>query len=92
MPSLGVLFYPEDKRLTHSVPGILFLWSFFEAFLLIPTFVLISSNALYLPVALPLRFNARNGPAPARGHVYPEGNNSSLSFQHCEGFRFDPAM
>ncbi len=45
-------FHPGDKRLSPSVPGILSLWAFFAAFMIVPTFVVISSNALYLPVAL----------------------------------------
>ena len=45
-------FHPGDKWLTHSVPGIQFLWPFFIASLVLSTFVVISSNALYHTVAL----------------------------------------
>ena len=31
---------PGDKRLTHSVPGILFLWAVLAAFLLVPAFII----------------------------------------------------
>ena len=41
-----------DKRLTHSIPGIIFLGMFFGAFLLLPAFVLASSSAGYLSSAL----------------------------------------
>jgi membrane-bound metal-dependent hydrolase YbcI (DUF457 family) len=42
---------PGDKRLTHSVTGILSLWATFAVFLLIPAFI-ITRTALYLPAAL----------------------------------------
>jgi hypothetical protein len=42
---------PWDKRLTHSVPGILFLWTVLAIFLLGPVFILMNSIALYLSVA-----------------------------------------
>jgi membrane-bound metal-dependent hydrolase YbcI (DUF457 family) len=48
----GHTFQPMDKRLTHSVPGILFLWTIVAAFLLIASLILMSSAALYLPAAL----------------------------------------
>jgi len=41
---------PEDKRLTHSVPGILFLGAALATILLVPTFI-IGSTALYLSAA-----------------------------------------
>ena len=37
---------PWDKRLTHSVPGILFLWAALAAFLLVPAFI-IGGTVLY---------------------------------------------
>jgi membrane-bound metal-dependent hydrolase YbcI (DUF457 family) len=40
-----------DKRLTHSIPGILFLWTVLAAFLLVPAFIIIGGTALYLSVA-----------------------------------------
>jgi|WetSurMetagenome_2_1015567.scaffolds.fasta_scaffold01114_24 hypothetical protein len=42
---------PWDKRLTHSAPGILFLWGILTAFLLVPAFMVTGSTALDLPVA-----------------------------------------
>lgn len=48
----GQTFHPEDKRLTHSVPGILFIGAVFAAFLLLPAFLLMSSAMLFLPIAL----------------------------------------
>jgi len=48
----GRTFHTGDKRLTHSVPGILFLWTIVAAFLLIPSLILMSSAALYIPAAL----------------------------------------
>ena len=42
---------PGDKRLTHSIPGILFLLTMMAVFLLLPVFILMSSAALYLPTA-----------------------------------------
>ena len=48
----GRTFHPGDKRLTHSVPGILFLGAIFAAFLLIPALIVMRSAALYLPAAL----------------------------------------
>ena len=50
--SSGRSFDPGDKRLTHSVPGILFLWLVLAAFLLVPSFLLLSPASWYLPVAL----------------------------------------
>jgi membrane-bound metal-dependent hydrolase YbcI (DUF457 family) len=41
---------PMDKRLTHSVPGILFLWTALAIFLLVPTFI-IGSTTLNLSAA-----------------------------------------
>lgn len=40
-----------DKRLTHSVPGILFLWAVLAGFLFLPAFIIIGSTALHLPAA-----------------------------------------
>jgi membrane-bound metal-dependent hydrolase YbcI (DUF457 family) len=48
----GHSFDPGDKRLTHSVPGIVFLLSILAALLLIPASVLMSSAALTLTAAL----------------------------------------
>ncbi|MDP3395062.1 MAG: metal-dependent hydrolase [Methanoregula sp.] len=48
----GRTFQPMDKRLTHSVPGILFLGTIVAAFLLIPSLIFMSSAALYIPTAL----------------------------------------
>ena len=48
----GRTFQPMDKRLTHSVPGILFLWTIVAAFLFIPSLILMSSTALNFPAAL----------------------------------------
>jgi len=48
----GRTFHTGDKRLTHSVPGILSLGAIFAAFLLIPALILMNSAALYLPAAL----------------------------------------
>jgi hypothetical protein len=42
---------PWDQRLTHSVPGILFLWTVLAIFLFGPVFILMSSIALYLSAA-----------------------------------------
>ena len=42
---------PRDKRLTHSVPGILFLWTVLAIVLLGPVFIFINCIALYLSVA-----------------------------------------
>jgi len=42
---------PWDKRLTHSIPGILFIWGILAAFLLVPAFMITGSTALYLPAA-----------------------------------------
>jgi membrane-bound metal-dependent hydrolase YbcI (DUF457 family) len=47
----GRTFHTGDKRLTHSIPGILFMGAIFAALLLIPAFILMST-ALYLPIAL----------------------------------------
>ncbi|MDO9550260.1 MAG: metal-dependent hydrolase [Methanoregula sp.] len=47
----GRTFHFGDKRLTHSVPGILFLESVLSAFLLVPAFIFLSSASWYLPVA-----------------------------------------
>jgi len=41
---------PGDKRLTHSIPGILFLWAAFSTILLVPAFI-INSTALSLSAA-----------------------------------------
>jgi len=48
----GRTFFPGDKRLTHSIPGILFLWVVTGAFLLIPLSILVSPASWHLPVAL----------------------------------------
>jgi len=47
----GHVVHPRDKRLTHSVPGILFLWVTFAAFLPVPFFILTGSTYPYLPAA-----------------------------------------
>jgi hypothetical protein len=47
----GRTFHPGDKRLTHSVPGILFLGAIFALFLVVPAFILMRPS-LYLPAAL----------------------------------------
>jgi len=44
-------FDPEDKRLTHSIPGILFLSAVLAAILLVPAFITGSSTALCLSAA-----------------------------------------
>jgi len=43
---------PADKRLTHSVPGILSLWVVVSAFLLVPAFILAGNAGLNLAVAI----------------------------------------
>lgn len=43
---------PADKRLTHSVPGILVLQATFAAFLLVPAYFLTGGTALHLPAFL----------------------------------------
>ncbi|MDP3564057.1 MAG: metal-dependent hydrolase [Methanoregula sp.] len=48
----GRTFHPGDKRLTHSVPGILFLGTFFALFLVVPAFILMGNANLYIPAAL----------------------------------------
>ena len=48
----GHTYQYGDKRLTHSVPGILFIGAVFTAVLILPAFFLMGSAALYLPVAL----------------------------------------
>jgi membrane-bound metal-dependent hydrolase YbcI (DUF457 family) len=48
----GHTFHIGDKRLTHSVPGILFLWAILAACLLIPVFIIIRGPTLYLTTAL----------------------------------------
>ncbi|MDO9325901.1 MAG: metal-dependent hydrolase [Methanoregula sp.] len=48
----GQTFFPDDKRLTHSVPGILFIEAIFAALLLIPASILMNSASRYLPIAL----------------------------------------
>ena len=47
----GHTFHPGDKRLTHSVPGIVFLWSACAAFLLVPSFIIMPGTALHIPAA-----------------------------------------
>jgi membrane-bound metal-dependent hydrolase YbcI (DUF457 family) len=47
----GHTVHPGDKRLTHSFPGILFLWVTLAAFLPVPVFILTGSTNLYLPAA-----------------------------------------
>jgi hypothetical protein len=42
---------PWDKRLTHSIAGVLFLWTILAAFLLVPVFMITGGIVLYLPVA-----------------------------------------
>lgn len=42
---------PADKRLTHSIPGILFLWMVCAAFLLAPAVILTGNTAPLLPAA-----------------------------------------
>jgi hypothetical protein len=48
----GDTFNPDDKRLTHSVPGILFLGAIAAMFLFLPALILMSQTTLYLPAAL----------------------------------------
>ena len=48
----GRSFDPGDKRLTHSFPGVFFLWLVLAAFLLVPACILMRSATMYLPVAL----------------------------------------
>ena len=48
----GRSFDPGDKRLTHSFPGILFLWLVLSAFLLVPSSFLMSPASCCIPVAL----------------------------------------
>ena len=43
---------PGDKRLTHSIPGILFLWAIIAPFLLVPVFILWGDTTLHFPAAL----------------------------------------
>jgi hypothetical protein len=45
----GCTCNPGDKRLTHSVPGILFLSVILAAFLLVPAFILTGGSGLHLP-------------------------------------------
>jgi len=40
-----------DKRLTHSLPGIVFLWTVPAVLLLVPASILMDSAALYIPAA-----------------------------------------
>jgi len=47
----GRSFYPGDKRLTHSVPGILLLWLVLAVLLLVTTVILMSPALQYLPIA-----------------------------------------
>jgi hypothetical protein len=47
----GLTYDPRDKRLTHSVPGIIFLWAIPAVILLIPAFFLMGSAAFGIPVA-----------------------------------------
>jgi membrane-bound metal-dependent hydrolase YbcI (DUF457 family) len=49
---LGSRFHPGDKRLTHSIPGILFLGFILAAFMVIPAFILMGSTTRYLFAAL----------------------------------------
>lgn len=48
----GRTFLHRDKRLTHSIPGIFFLGTFFAAVLLLPAYVLVNRTVWYLPSAL----------------------------------------
>jgi membrane-bound metal-dependent hydrolase YbcI (DUF457 family) len=43
---------PADKRLTHSIPGILSLWGILAVSLLIPAYVFAGSTGLYLAAIL----------------------------------------
>jgi membrane-bound metal-dependent hydrolase YbcI (DUF457 family) len=47
----GRTFQPLDKRLTHSVPGILIIGAVFAMVLFVPAFILMRSAALYPAVA-----------------------------------------
>ncbi len=47
----GGIYHPTDKRLTHSVPGILCIGAACTALLILPAFLVMGSAALYLPVA-----------------------------------------
>jgi hypothetical protein len=42
---------PGDKRLTHSVPGILFLWAVPALLLFVPSSLILDSAELYIPAA-----------------------------------------
>jgi len=42
---------PGDKRLTHSIPGIVFLWAVLAVLLLVPASILMDRAALYIPAA-----------------------------------------
>ncbi|MCK9581442.1 MAG: metal-dependent hydrolase [Methanoregula sp.] len=50
-PLTGRTFHPGDKRLTHSLPGILFLWAILAMIILVPGSILMSSATLYIPTA-----------------------------------------
>jgi hypothetical protein len=47
----GRTLQPVDKRLTHSVPGIVSLWAVISGVLFFPAFVLMNSASWHLPAA-----------------------------------------
>lgn len=86
----GRSFHSWDKRLTHSIPGILFLWLVLAVLLLVPASVM---DPPALPSrGIPLRCDIRPGAAPSRGHVYAKGDHTLLPVQHNKSFRFDTAL
>ena len=47
----GRTLHPVDKRMTHSVPGIVSLWAVVAVVLFVPAFILLNSASWYLPAA-----------------------------------------
>jgi len=47
----GLTQKPGDKRLTHSIPGILSLWAILATFRLIPSFILMGNATVGFPAA-----------------------------------------
>ncbi len=44
--------HPRDKRVTHSFPGVLFIWVVLAALIFIPSFILMAHTTQYLTAAL----------------------------------------
>jgi len=88
----GRTFHAGDKRLTHSVPGILFPGAIFAVFLLIPALIVMGSAYLYLPVAflcglmLGMVLHLVGDLCTRKGITHP------FSVQHNENIRFNPAL